>query len=69
MYYLEMAKFMVLFQRNKLTKFIQTTKFVRKYKTKCTRHSYFYLHATNPNAAKKTLISGAQIWNSLQPKW
>ena len=30
----------------------------------------FYLHSTNSNAAKKALqFSGAQIWNSLQPRW
>ena len=74
MYHSEMAKFMYLFQHNKLpnlyNQYFKSTKTVHKYNTRCTSHSNFYLHSINLNAAKKTLqFSGAQIWNSLQPKW
>ena len=74
MYHFEMAKFMYLFQHNKLSnlynQYFTSTQTVHKYNTRCTSYSNFYLHSINSNAAKKALqFSGAQIWNSLQPKW
>ena len=74
MYHLEMAKFIYLFQHNKLpnlyNQYFTSTKTVHKYNTKYTSYSNFYLHAINSNAAKKAMqFSGAQFWNSLQPKW
>ena len=74
MYHLEMAKFMYLFQHNKLPRlyhnYFTSTKSVHKYNTRCTSYGNYYLHAINSNAAKKALqYSGAQIWNGLQPKW
>ena len=76
MHHLEMAKFMYLFQHNKLpnlyNQYFTSTKTAHKYNIRCTTRSYsnFYLHAINSNAAKKALqFSSAQIWNSLQPNW
>ena len=74
MYHFEMAKFMYLFQHNErpnlYNQYFTSTKTVHKYNTRCTSYSNFYLHSINSNAAKKALqFSGAQIWNSLQPKW
>ena len=74
MYHLEMAKFMYLFQRNKLpnlyNQYFTSTKTVHNYNTSCISYCNFYLHAINSNAAKIVLqFIGAQIWNSLQPNW
>ena len=74
MYHLEMAKFMYLFQHNKLpnlfNQYFTSTKTVHKYNTRYPSYSNFYLHDINLNAAKKALqFSDAQIWNSLQPNW
>ena len=59
MYYLEMTKFMYLFQHNKLpnllNQYFTSTKTVHKYNTRWTSYSNFYLHAINLNAAKKAL--------------
>ena len=64
MYYLEMAKFMYLFQHNKLPNLYNqcftSTKTVHKRNTRCTSYSNFYLHAITSKAAKKALqFSGA----------
>ena len=57
MYHLEMAKFMYLFQHNKLPRlyhnYFTSTKSVRKYNTRCTSYGNYYLHTINSNAAKK----------------
>ena len=68
-YHLEMAKFIYLFQHNKLSnlynQYFTSIKTVHKYSTRCTSYNNFYLHAINSNAAKKALqFSGALIWNS-----
>ena len=70
MYHLKMAKFIYLFQYNKLPNlckqyftFAKTVQLKMHYS-----YSNFYLHAINSNAVKKALqFSGAQIWSSLQP--
>ena len=77
MHHLETAKFMHLFQHNKLpnlyNEYFTSTQTVHKYNTRCNiviTYCDFYSHAINSIAAKKALeYSGAQIWNSLPPNW
>ena len=70
MYHLEVSKFMLQYQHNKLPNLCNInftpTASIHKYNTRSTSHNNLYLSSVNSNAAMKecNAIDGVQIWNS-----